>query len=43
VQTETNIALGSPVAIDGDGFTAEGVVRYSALRGDKYRLGVELI
>jgi hypothetical protein len=43
VQTETNIALGSPVGIDGDGFTAEGVVRYSAIRGGKYRLGVELI
>ena len=43
VQTETGIALGSAVAIDGDGFTAEGIVRYSALRGGKYRLGVELI
>ena len=43
VQTETGIALGSSVAIDGDGFTAKGIVRYSALRGGKYRLGVELV
>ena len=43
VQTETGIALGSSVAIDGDGFTGRGIVRYSALRGGKYRLGVELI
>ncbi|MGA2723758.1 MAG: PilZ domain-containing protein [Bryobacteraceae bacterium] len=40
VVAESEISVGTPVQIDGDGFTGHGVVRYCRRHGQSYRLGV---
>jgi hypothetical protein len=44
VDLETQIALGAgtSIVIDGQGFAADGVVRYCECLGSVYRVGVEL-
>jgi hypothetical protein len=42
VDTESGISPGTLVRIDGEGFAAEGVVRYCSRRGHLYRVGVAL-
>lgn len=42
VDTESGISPGTFVQIDGEGFAAEGVVRYCSRRGRQYRIGVAL-
>jgi hypothetical protein len=42
VETDSGINTGTPVHLDGEGFAAEGIVRYCGRHGHGYRLGVEL-
>jgi hypothetical protein len=42
LETNSSLNLGTSVAIDGQGFAAEGVVRYCECLGPAYRIGVEL-
>jgi len=42
VDTESGISPGTLVRIDGEGFAAEGVVRYCGRHGPRYRIGVAL-
>ena len=42
VVAESGISVGTPVKIDGDGFTGHGVVRYCRRHGQSYRIGVSL-
>jgi hypothetical protein len=39
---ESEISVGTPVQIDGQGFTGHGVIRYCRRHGQSYRLGVAL-
>jgi len=42
VVAESEISVGTPVQIDGAGFTGHGIVRYCRQHGQSYRLGVAL-
>ena len=43
LEAETEVAIGTPVQLDGDGIVAEGVVRYCNAEGRIYRIGVALL
>ncbi len=36
------LPIGVRVQLDGDGFTAEGIVRYCGRQQDAYRIGIEM-
>ena len=42
VETPSDLCPGTPVVIDGQGFAAEGVVRFCGRRGAICRIGVQL-
>jgi PilZ domain len=43
VETKEGISAGTPVRIDGQGFTADGTIRYCRPLGEIYRIGVALV
>jgi len=42
VEAPTEIGVGTPVHIDGEGFAAQGVVRYCGAHGAVFRIGIAL-